>query len=786
MFQTSGSTTSKLWIIQEGPSTSDEQSGIPFSGPNCRDIPDGYKITLRPSRCKDDRPYIQDLHAAIREHKPYCILVFGNLLLKELTGNSGIDKYRGSILQYAYLPLKVVASRHPETLFKPFYSDSQAPGYYYKYLIRNDIQKAERESASPVVIPKERRITIAKTGKQLWEFISRERPKKNKYPLCLDIETLHTIPICLGFGYRPEHVCVVPLLNISFSPGWQEIPEDELAYMWTLLDREISSESAEIVGQNLRFDWQKIRNILGFQPRNFGGDPMYYASVLSPETPKSLGFLTSVWCNTPFWKDEGKDYWKEAGFRRRPVDDLFLYNGKDVAGTLELVQVMDSALGEFREFYETQVKPLFPIYIDLECEGLDYDFDAKAKLLLRYKLLLFETTKEWVKVCNGVYISPRSPKLKDFFFNDLKFPVRDKLDEDTIISLYANHAKTDRQRMACDLVIRLRGILKTIDAYIYSLPDWDDKYRSQFNPVGTETGRSSSSILDPPTRIEFKHGKTKKLHVGLAFQTIPSHSEFGADLRRMFIAPKGYVFLDCDLSQAEARIVALLANDQETLTLFDTTDIHKLTATWLFPGYTLEQITKEIRFVGKTARHAGNYGMGKRRLMIELQTNAKKLGISLPGLSEKMAGEILDRFHSATPKIRGVFHKEVVLALERDQRYLFNAFGRPRLFLDYWGDKLFQSAYAQIPQSTVKDKIIDVLKKCRETTELHRCCIEAHDGLTFKVKENELESGARLLKSFMESPISFSKCSIPRGDLIIPCEMKVGSSLGELKNYVAT
>lgn len=783
MFQTSGSPTCKLWIIQEGPSTSDIQTGIPFSGPNCRDIPEGYKITLHPERCLDDRPYILDLHDAIKKYKPFCILVFGNTLLKELTGVSGIDKYRGSILSYTHLPLKVIAARHPESLFKSFYADSQTPGYYYKFLIRNDIEKAVRESSSPVISKMERRITIARTGKALWEFIVAERPRKSKYPLCIDIETLHTIPICLGFCYRPEHVCVVPLLNLPFSPGWNEISEDELSYMWSLLDKEISSENAEIIGQNLRFDWQKICHILGFQPRNFGGDPMYYASVLSPETPKNLGFLNSVWGNTPYWKDEGKDYWKEAGFRRKSVDDLFIYNGKDVAGTLELVQNMDSALGPHREFYETQVKPLFPIYIDLENEGLDYDFDSKAKLLLRYKLLLFETTKQWVQLCNGVYVSPRSPKLKDLFFSDLGFPVRESLDEDTIVALYANHAKTDRQRQACDLVIRLRGILKTIDAYIYSLPDWDGKYRSQFNPVGTETGRSSTSILDPPTRIEFKHGKTKKLHVGLAFQTIPSHSEFGSDFRGMFIAPPGYVFLDCDLSQAEARIVAHLAGDTKTLELFDTTDIHSLTATWLFPQYTINQITKEIRFVGKTARHAGNYGMGKRRLMIELQTSAKKLGISLPGLSEKMAGEILDRFHEATPKIRGIFHKEIIRCLEKDGRYLLNAYGRPRLFLDYWGDKLFQEAYAQIPQSTVKDKIIEVLKKCRETSILRRCCIEAHDGLTFKIKEDELPEAAKLLKSFMESPISFAKCSIPRGDLIIPCEMKVGPNLKDLKTY---
>ena len=42
----------------------------------------------------------------------------------------------------------------------------------------------------------------------------------------------------------------------------------------------------------------------------------------------------------------------------------------------------------------------------------------------------------------------------------------------------------------------------------------------------------------------------------------------GADIRKLFIPDPGYVFLEADLSQAEARVVALLAKDELLLKMF--------------------------------------------------------------------------------------------------------------------------------------------------------------------------------------------------------------------------
>ena len=100
-----------------------------------------------------------------------------------------------------------------------------------------------------------------------------------------------------------------------------------------------------------------------------------------------------------------------------------------------------------------------------------------------------------------------------------------------------------------------------------------------------------------------------------------------------------------------------------------------------------DMVTTELRFVGKTTRHAGNYDMRKKRLMQIVNTDAKKFHIDIQ-ISEWRAGQILDAFHNFSPKIRQVFHTEVVQALRDNERTLVNPFGRRRQFFGRFDDEL--------------------------------------------------------------------------------------------------
>lgn len=239
------------------------------------------------------------------------------------------------------------------------------------------------------------------------------------------------------------------------------------------------------------------------------------------------------------------------------------------------------------------------------------------------------------------------------------------------------------------------------------------------------------------------------------------------------------IFLEADLSQAEARIVAHLANDTELLTLFDTVDIHKLTASWFF-NVDPSAVNGEMRFIGKTGRHGGNYDMGKRRLMFTINTQAYDAGINVH-VSEYRAGQILEIFHKKSPNIRNVFHRDVIEALEHNNRILVNPFGFTRQFLERWNDNLFKEAYAHIPQSTVRDHMIGVMlrlyKRCPELQVL----IEAHDSITAQVPESRFTYYAEIIKEEMEKEIDFTSCTLSRGKLKIPAEVMRGRNLKSLE-----
>jgi hypothetical protein len=77
--------------------------------------------------------------------------------------------------------------------------------------------------------------------------------------------------------------------------------------------------------------------------------------------------------------------------------------------------------------------------------------------------------------------------------------------------------------------------------------------------------------------------------MGHSFQTIGKHGfevdgvTYGQNLRSIFIPSPGYYFVECDLSQAEARVDAVLAKDFDILRVFDSsTGIHRLTGSWVF------------------------------------------------------------------------------------------------------------------------------------------------------------------------------------------------------------
>ena len=102
-------------------------------------------------------------------------------------------------------------------------------------------------------------------------------------------------------------------------------------------------------------------------------------------------------------------------------------------------------------------------------------------------------------------------------------------------------------------------------------------------------------------------------------QNLPSRGEDAKQLKRSIKAPEGYMVVDCDSSQIEARVLAWLAEQEDLVTAFTNgEDVYKQMASKIY-AIPEEQVTKEQRFVGKSTILGAGYGMGAVRFKEQLR-----------------------------------------------------------------------------------------------------------------------------------------------------------------------
>lgn len=119
-------------------------------------------------------------------------------------------------------------------------------------------------------------------------------------------------------------------------------------------------------------------------------------------------------------------------------------------------------------------------------------------------------------------------------------------------------------------------------------------------------------------------------------------------LKHAILAPFGYVMIDSDSSQIEARTLAWLAGQDDLVDAFERgEDVYKIMASAIY-GKAIEDITKDERFVGKTTILGAGYGMGATKFKAQL----KNFGVEVT-LEE--AQRIINTYRNTYPKITNLW-----------------------------------------------------------------------------------------------------------------------------------
>ena len=154
----------------------------------------------------------------------------------------------------------------------------------------------------------------------------------------------------------------------------------------------------------------------------------------------------------------------------------------------------------------------------------------------------------------------------------------------------------------------------------------------------------------------------------LNLQNLPSRGDNAGKLKKAIEAPEGYVILDADSSQIEARVLAWLSGQNDLVEAFrDGKDVYKIMASAIY-GKDVSEITKEERFVGKTTILGAGYGMGAQKFRAQLKTFGAEV-------TEGEARHIIQVYRDTYPYIVQLW-RQAQLALEALTKDSVTSLGR--------------------------------------------------------------------------------------------------------------
>jgi DNA polymerase I-like protein with 3'-5' exonuclease and polymerase domains len=673
--------------------------------------------------------------------------------LQILTGLSSVDKYQGSLLNSPDIDIPIM----PCTPLQRVIGNNE-----YIYVLQNNFSKI-RKVMEGTFEPSNRDFLLDPTYLDCLAFLEKALTKK---VVSIDIEVIYKEMSCIGISIaEPANDCINTTICIPFiKDSKPNYSISETVDIFNLLATLLESKNIKKVFHNAAFDTTFLYSKYGLITNNID-DTMVMHAILYPDFKKGLDNLTRLHTNENYYKDDGKEYFKEMDNQT----SFWIYNCKDASITLECYHYLLTELDRQGNIptYNRQVS-IIPILIYMSVHGTNVDIDNIEKKRRIVKRRLEKRIVILDKLTNNPGMNYQSPKqLMDYFYTSkgIKPYVNRKsgkpsIDEKALIRLAIKYKEAK-------MLLRYREDIKLFSTYLNVLLK-DGRMVCSYNPVGTIQGRLSSSA------DIFGYGSNR--------QNQPS------TMKSLFIVDKGHIRYMLDLSQAENRIVAYQGNVAPMIEAFENgEDIHMKTASLIY-NKPIDAITDNDRQMGKKANHGLNYDLGYRSFSL------------IYIIPETEAKFIVNSYHMAYPGIRNTFHREIVQGL-RTHRSVTNLMGRRRIFLASWGDDLFKQAYSFIPQSTVADIInekglayiwnsedpdmlrVSIDNQIHDSIEIDiptDMGVDRHVKLLWSIKES-LETPLRTAIHTFTIPVSIKAGLSSKGGK----ELKVIKSKEHLRQYIA-
>ena len=498
----------------------------------------------------------------------------------------------------------------------------------------------------------------------------------------------------------------------------------------------LEDKSVKKIGQNIKFDF-----IILFKQgiiMNSMEDTMLMSYVLDAgKNRHNMDTLSQIHLQhkTISFKEVVGTGKKEINFSDVELSKAMEYAAEDADITYRLYKIFSKnlKLEKLTNIYEIFEKPLIKILAFMEIEGIKIDNKFLKVLSEKFKKKINKLEKEVFKISKKEFNIASPKQLGEIIYNDLKIAVLKKTKKGS----FATNASVLEElafkgNKFPQLVLDWRQVSKLKNTYSDALPEHINpntkRVHTSFLLAATTTGRLASS--DPN------------------LQNIPIKSEDGKDIRKAFIAEKGYTLISADYNQIEMRILADLADVKELKKAFkNNEDIHSLTASQVF-DVDIKKVDQDMRRKAKAINFGIIYGISQYGL-------AKQINVS-----NHEADEFLNSYFLKFPEIK--VYMENTIKFCRKSGYVNNIFGR-RSHFNGINDKNFNvrnfqeraSINAPIQGSASEIMRLAMIRLDKKFESLKgnksKILLQIHDELIFEVPEKEVKTITKIIQEEMTS-----------------------------------
>lgn len=515
-------------------------------------------------------------------------------------------------------------------------------------------------------------------------------------------------------------------------------------------------EDLRVYGYNLKEDYIALR------PYGISLSNIYFDIAIAEyliDSSSSNYTYDSIAMNYFGQKIKSSEELLGKGVKAKKYEDLEKEELDNTIGSI--VQLVEKVTPKMEEklvdmdmdglFYHVEM-PLVEVLGYMEYEGVMVDKDKLIELGEEFKISIDKLEKEIYNLA-GEEFNINSPKqLGVILFEKLELPVIKKTKTGYSTNAEVLEHLSDKHEII-DKITEYRQIVKLkstyVDGLINIINPISHRIHSSFNQTITTTGRISST--DPN------------------LQNIPVRLELGRNIRKVFIADKGFKLVDADYSQIELRVLAHMSQDEHMIDAFNhNVDIHTKTASQVF-GIDINDVTSEQRSAAKAVNFGIVYGISDFGL-------AKNLHIPV-----KEAKNYIDSYLNTYEDIKSYMDSTIEEA--KEDGYVKTILNRRRYIpeikssntiLKNLGKRLAMNAPIQgSAADIIKIAMVNVYKKLEERDLKSKLVLQVHDELIIECIEDELEEVSKIVKDEMEHAVSM--------DVNLDVDLNTGDSWYETK-----